>query len=883
MLRVNPRVLSALTIISLLLALTVPANAAQRSETRANYTTADVVDASQNESADSWFVELTGAAESEGGNAAANAAEQQAFAVKARAAGANFTERIGFSDLWNGLSVRASAADAAIIRRVDGVRAIWPVIPVSMPTTTAISPDLATALSMTGADVAQNELGFSGKGVRVAIMDTGVDYQHPDLGGCFGAGCRVAKGWDFVGDAFNADPASPAYNPVPVPDPDPDDCNGHGTHVAGIVGAKAASATGVTGVAPGVTFGAYRVFGCNGSTTADIMLAAMERVRKDKMDVLNMSIGSSFQWPQYPTALGADRLAKSGIVVAASIGNSGANGLYAAGAPGLGERVIGVAAFDNTNSTLTAFSVTPGGNLVGYTPAAGAPVAPTTGSLTMARTGTATTANDACNAVAPAAGSLTGKAALVRRGTCSFYEKARNAQSAGAAAVVLYNNAPGALTPTVAGSPAITIPVVMISQVDGNALDAKITAGTTSLTWTAQTVTNPVATAGRISSFSSYGLSPDLALKPDIGAPGGLIRSTLPLEQGGYGSLSGTSMSSPHVAGAAALFLEARPRTKPEQLREILQNSADPALWWGNPALGFLDNVQRQGAGMLDIDDAIEATTFVTPGKLALGETSGAVTKRIEIRNDSNIAKTYTITHAPALATGPNTFTVGFLNAPATVVFSQTTVTVNRRQDRRIDVTIAPNAALPDKSLYGGYIVVTSGTGETYRVPYAGFKGDYQSIVAMTPTPNGFPWLAKIVGPSFVNQPAGATYTMVGADIAYFLVHLDHQVQRMTWTATDVATGRTYRDPALDEELLPRNSTATTFFAFAWDGTLVDDRRPKELRNGTYTLKLVVEKALAERRNPAHLETFTFPNITINRPDSGDDDDDRGRGRGGDD
>ena len=78
----------------------------------------------------------------------------------------------------------------------------------------------------------------------------------------------MVTGWDFVGDAFNADPASALYNPTPVPDAYPDDCNGHGSHVSGIIGANGA----VTGVAPGVTFGAYRVFGCAGSTTADIML-----------------------------------------------------------------------------------------------------------------------------------------------------------------------------------------------------------------------------------------------------------------------------------------------------------------------------------------------------------------------------------------------------------------------------------------------------------------------------------------------------------------------------------------------------------------------------------------------------------------------------------
>src|SRR5207237_769001 len=146
-------------------------------------------------------------------------------------------------------------------------------------------------------------------------------------------------------------------------------------------------------------------------------------------------------------------------VVVASIGNSGANGLYSAGAPGLGEKVIGVASFDNTFiNGVNSFSVTGISRQIGYLPATGSPAAPTSGAFSMARTGTTTSTADAC--AAPAAGSLSGKVVLIRRGTCSFYQKASNAQQAGAAAVVLYNNVAGAVNPTVAGTPAITIPVV---------------------------------------------------------------------------------------------------------------------------------------------------------------------------------------------------------------------------------------------------------------------------------------------------------------------------------------------------------------------------------------------------------------------------------------
>ena len=157
--------------------------------------------------------------------------------------------------MWNGLSVRIDPSQVAALSRLPGVAAIYPVKTYSLPPMQPVSdPNLITALSMTGADVAQNSLGLTGAGVKVGIIDTGIDYDHPDLGGSGTPApspqgstnfptSRVITGWDFVGDAYNAgDP-----NPVIAPDKYPDDCAGHGTHVAGIVGAHGS----VTGVAPG--------------------------------------------------------------------------------------------------------------------------------------------------------------------------------------------------------------------------------------------------------------------------------------------------------------------------------------------------------------------------------------------------------------------------------------------------------------------------------------------------------------------------------------------------------------------------------------------------------------------------------------------------------
>jgi minor extracellular serine protease Vpr len=138
-----------------------------------------------------WFVELRGSADT--------------FNAKAKAAGLQYTERFRFTRLWKGVSVSANRDTAQLLRNVDGVVSVHPVGVVSLgPTERVSEPELMHALAMTGADVAQNELGLEGSGIEVGVMDTGVDYDNPALGGCFGAGCRVVEGHDFVGDGFNA-------------------------------------------------------------------------------------------------------------------------------------------------------------------------------------------------------------------------------------------------------------------------------------------------------------------------------------------------------------------------------------------------------------------------------------------------------------------------------------------------------------------------------------------------------------------------------------------------------------------------------------------------------------------------------------------------------
>lgn len=812
----------------------------------------------ENETPELWFVELSEKPTSKGGNGASIGQQKKLLREQAAAQGVKFQERLSFDRLWNGVSIRVKPSDLGKIKDMDGVKAVYPVMSVALPKDLAVNqPDMATAISQTGVDVAQNELGLTGKGVKIAIMDTGLDLDHPAFQG------RVVASYDLVGDAFNG-----SNTPVPGQD-DVDDCAGHGTHVAGI----AAAVGDLPGVAPEASLGVYRVFGCTGSTSSDIMIQAMERVLADGMDVLNMSIGASFNsWPEYPSAVAASNLVDAGVVVAASIGNSGSGGVWAAGAPGVGKKVIGVANFMNTHVYLNEFTL-PDGTKVGYQNATEAPAAPTSGSLPIK----AHTPIDACTPMA--AGSLTGQAALITRGTCTFYVKALNAQNAGASAVIIYNNAPGPFAGTVTGAEKINIPVVTISRELGQIIAAKLP---TTLTWTTGqgSYSNPVGNT--LDTSSSFGMSAELDLKPDLGAPGGLIRSTYPLSlvSSGYATLSGTSMASPHVAGIAALVIQAKRKAgqtiRAEDMRTLLQNTAVPKIYNAMPTSTFLDYVHRQGAGMVNVVNAVTTKATVTPSKLSLGESeSGVAPQTLTITNSGSEAVTYTVSHKGALTSSGN-YTVTPALPNTSVTFSSNTVTVPAGGSASVTVTIAPNNA--NQSVYGGYVVFTpSDNSTTLRVPYAGFQGDYQSLKILTLTPDVARRSVATDGTVTYSNTQNLTFTMRDNDVPYFRVHLDHFAR---WVKMDVLDAKTMQPVnsqffnASTEEYLPRNSTAGGFFAFGWDGQVSWSRgksenaqnKRKPIPNGQYVVKFTALKALGDASNPAHVETWTSPVLTVNAP-----------------
>lgn len=201
------------------------------------------------------------------------------------------------------------------------VESIWPAAIFTVPTPQKASLDSEFAAwnphNDTNVALAHSR-GYFGEGVVVAIVDSGIDYNHPALGGGFGAGFKVEAGYDFVGDDYEV---GGPYNP----DEDPQDCNGHGTHVAGIV---ASDSEHVPGVAPKARLWAYKVFGCGGSTTEDVIIAAFLRAYEDGADVINASLGSNQGFPDGPLALVATAIQAAGTYVAIAAGNSGEIGPF---------------------------------------------------------------------------------------------------------------------------------------------------------------------------------------------------------------------------------------------------------------------------------------------------------------------------------------------------------------------------------------------------------------------------------------------------------------------------------------------------------------------------------------------------------------------------
>ncbi|KAJ2490860.1 hypothetical protein IWW37_002744 [Coemansia sp. RSA 2050] len=735
--------------------------------------------------------------------------EHAAFAEQTRMAGLVVNTRNSFKRLFNGVAI--DLPDTGCLEQIASLPMVKRTWPMQMRTRSAaiqssnVAPNLLFAHQHTGVEKAHAELGLDGSGIKVGVIDTGVDYMHPDLGGCWKTpGCPFQYGMDFVGNDYDS-----GTTPRPHLGPDPrDTCDGHGTHVAGIIAAHGSK---IKGVAPGVTLGVYRIFGCPGNGTGqaadDVILKALEAAHEDRMDVINMSFGGGSGWSEDPLSVAASRLVNDGIVMVASTGNAGANGLYTSGSPGLGVGVINVASFENwmitslsidvvgTKNNVSIVHSSPGNSKIRFvfrTPTR--VVAPVDGSGSI----------EGCTSYTE---SFAGQILLVKRGGCTFVEKAAFAQSAGAVGVMVYNYESELMSPTSA-SDNVTIPLVVIKNDDGQAILSELNFGRVTVTATNRTMSVPNPAGGQISHFSSWGPDPELYLSPAVGAPGGNIFSTFPLALGGYTSLSGTSMASPYVAGMAALILQAKSKKiSVGEVRRLILESARPAVDANSTSLL---SPLRQGSGLANIWDAIAALATIDPPQLSLNYTELgaqsspdaddstaiegldgiAIAKRarasslsrstaqwprqmvrtLTLRNNSPTNfLTCTMTNLPASAVSSFMANGSFTATPRTWPESSSTTAVARDTQpqafvegpalpirvapgdtQRISVRIIAPTGLSqkDKWFYSGYLRFNLlwddqvGTAQSLHVPYMGFLGDYTKLDVLSLPDEGLPFVS---------------------------------------------------------------------------------------------------------------------------------------------
>ena len=429
-----------------------------------------------------------------------------------------------------------------------------------------------------GADY-PHDLGFNGNGIKVAVIDTGVDYNHPDLFG-FGPSGKVVGGYDFIEND---------YSPI--------DTNGHGTAVAGIIAANGT----LKGIAPSAKILAYRVSDTGEGVSSDLIIKAIQQAVTDGANVINISLGVNRTNERIDEAI--NHAVKKGIIVVTAAGNSGPD-LKTIGSPGKDPNTITVGAtYNNITSSLVA-TLQIDGERVQVLPMAG--IKPTSEPvLAEIIFGKYGRVDDLVGIDAK------DKILLIERGSDKkgelvyFSEKEKNSAIAGAKAIIVYNNEPGIflgeLNHKLTGSDYIPIiPTVSMSREDGLWLKNIIQNKTIG---TLNTFYHP----DFVSFFSSRGPVSPFYIKPNLVAPGVFVNATS--INGNYNLTSGTSFAAPHVSGTAAILLQKNPKLTPHEVNSIISTTADPI----SDTYETPFPLEISGVGRLNVTKAFNANLVIIP------------------------------------------------------------------------------------------------------------------------------------------------------------------------------------------------------------------------------------------------------------------------------
>ncbi|EGG41416.1 peptidase S8 and S53 subtilisin kexin sedolisin [Candidatus Nitrosarchaeum limnium SFB1] len=438
-----------------------------------------------------------------------------------------------------------------------------------------------------GGDVPKLE-GIDGAGIKVAVIDTGVDYNHPDLFG-WGQDGKVIGGYNFIEEGKP-----------------PLDTNGHGTQVAGVIAADGD----LKGVSPKAKILAYKVSENGEAVSSDLIIKAIDKSIEDGADVINISLGVNKTNGSIDHAV--DKALAKNVFVVTAAGNDGPLP-HTIGSPGRNEESITVGAtYNNLTSSLVATLEV---NEKSYTviPMVGSSKLdePIVGKIIFGKYGKQEDLKDI---------NATGAILIVERGSDNkddrlyFSLKEKNAVNAGAKALIVYNNEPGIflgelIHDFIEPGYVPQIPVVSIDRDDGLEIIEKIKEKNNAVI---HLFYNP----DFVAHFSSRGPVSPFYIKPDIVAPGAYINTTQ--RNGGYNFTSGTSFAAPHVSGAVALLIEKYPSIGNQEIKSLLMTTSEPV----SDAYGHTFSFSDAGAGRIDIAKAFHAKLIITPPSFVISLSS---------------------------------------------------------------------------------------------------------------------------------------------------------------------------------------------------------------------------------------------------------------------
>lgn len=618
-----------------------------------------------------------------------------------------------------------------------------------------------------------HEEGYTGSGVKIAIVDTGVDYKHPALGGCFGPGCKVVTGENFSNEGDKNDPI---------------DCHGHGTIVSGIL-AGYDEAKGFVGAAPDATIMAYRVLDCEAHGTEDDMIAGWLKAKEDGAQIIISSTGfQGVNWAQSPLSMVAARIVASGVPCVVGLGNMQGEGLFYAMNPSTGHGVTAVNSFGRAYVALehrgeylignksepVDFEFEPGRWLGDWdrelrpvhdvdADFGDEPDDDLTGAKeTPISIDWYTDIEENCklspgNSSTGFAQDLVGHIALIRQTPetkkCHFYDRVQNAIARGAEHILAWQNDPTYVE--IRRKDALGRPVKAIGITGADVGRAMARALASGQPVTARRIGRVRIETGHIASMSAYGPTWELDIKPTIGAPGQSVPVTY--KGGRYGSDSGTSFAGPLVAGVFALMSQVRGTFDPALLNSLIMSTAEPQIDDDR-----LITVAQQGGGLLRAWEAAHATTLVEPGALKFNDTDnrpGSI--ELRITNTANTEVTYQLSNLAA--TTLYTFGSGSIrpgageavNATADIKLSQTSITIGAGQSATVDISaIDPNGLDPKRlPLWSGWVSIQGSDGKNLTVPYLGLGGSLRSAAVLDPASD----LSSFSGSEFIlsNPPEG--------------------------------------------------------------------------------------------------------------------------------